>query len=307
MMPGMDGMEATRHIRSLDSDYARNIPVIALTANALPENEKLFLANGFNAYMTKPININALNSVLDQWVRDQEKEKLCGEQPEEDEQLNSGILSNCNIEGVDLAAGTAQFGGEENYLEIVKVFVSDTPKLLETVQNSLDGFRLMPLAAKTALDALKSYTITVHGIKGSCYGICATPVGDLARELEMAAKEHNFNRVMDLNNQFVQATEKLVEELKVLIPKKENAARPEKDAPDPLLLQKLLASARAYNINEIFDVLAELEHYQYAENDDLVRQLREAADNYEYTVIIQLLSLVPETGEDRGTFVGAAG
>jgi len=308
MMPVMDGMEATRRIRSMDSDYAKNIPVIALTANALPENEKLFLSNGFSAYMTKPINIHALNSVLDKWVRDQEKEKLFdGRLLEEDEPLQSGILSNCNIDGVDLAAGTAQFGGEENYLEIVKVFVSDTPKLLETVQNNLDGFRLMPLAAKTALDALKNYTITVHGIKGSCYGICATPVGDLARELEMAAKDHDFNRVMDLNNQFVQAAEKLVTELKGLIPKKEEVHRPEKNAPDPQLLQKLLNSARTYNINEIFDALAELEHYQYTENDNLVRQLREAADNYEYTVLIQLLSVVPETGESAGAFVGAAG
>jgi len=308
MMPVMDGMEATRRIRSLDSDYAKNIPVIALTANALPENEKLFLSNGFSAYMTKPINVHALNSVLDKWVRDEEKEKLYPqEQLEEEESVHSGILSNCNIDGVDLAAGTAQFGGEENYLEIVKVFVSDTPKLLETVQNNLDGFRLMPLAAKTALDALKNYTITVHGIKGSCYGICATPVGDLARELEMAAKDHDFNRVMDLNNQFVQATEKLVTELKGLIPRKKEVHRPEKEAPDPLLLQKLLGSARTYNINEILDALAELERYQYAENDDLVRQLRAAADNYEYTVLIQLLSVVPETREGAGAFEGAAG
>jgi len=304
----MDGMEATQRIRELDSDYARNIPIIALTANALPENEKLFLANGFTAFMTKPINVNVLNTVLYQWVRDEKKEKLfVGEQPEEKEPAQNDILSNCNIEGVDLAAGTAQFGGAENYLEIVKVFVIDTPKLLETVQNCLDGFRMVPLAAKTALDALKNYTITVHGIKGSCYGICATSLGDLAMELEMAAKSHDFGKVTELNNQFIHDTQRLVEELKSLLPQEEEKLREQKDAPDPALLQQLLRSTRAYNINEMFDVLDELENYKYNKNDDLVRQLREAADNYEYMDIIKLLSPDKDAMNGDETLMGAAG
>jgi len=300
MMPGMDGLEATQLIRELDSAYAKEIPIIALTANALPENEGLFLSKGFNAFMTKPINVNALNEALRRWVWDEAKEKLIvRSQIEEEEPEQRGLLTNCAVEGVDLAAGTAQFGGEENYLEIVKVFVSDTPKLLETVQSSLDGFRLVPLAAKTALDSLKSYTITVHGIKGSCYGICATPLGDLAKELEMAAKNHDFNKVMELNNEFIHATEKLVEELKALLPKKEEKPKLQKDNPDPLLLEKLLKSARSYNINEIFDVLDELEAYAYKENGEIVVQLRDAADNYEYTQIFKLLGPLEEILNDQ--------
>ncbi|MDR1307146.1 MAG: transporter substrate-binding domain-containing protein [Treponema sp.] len=290
MMPEMDGMEAVARIRGLGTEYAKNIPIIALTANALPENEEYFLQNGFNAFMVKPINVTVLNKVLIDWVQDKEKEKLYSGVPQkQEEKAETSRLSDYLIDGVDLGAGAAQFGGEENYLEIVKVFVQDTPKLLENIQNNLSGFRIMPAAAAAALDALKNYTIAVHGIKGSCYGICAVTVGDLAKELELAAKNQDMNKVVALNTRFTQAVEKLVNELKVLFPRTEvKSAR--KKAPDNGLLQKLLEAARAYDINRMFEALDELEQYSYEENEDLVKQLKEAADNYEYADVVGLLA-----------------
>jgi CheY-like chemotaxis protein len=308
MMPGMDGVEAVNRIRGLDTDYARTIPIIALTANALPENEELFLANGFNVYMTKPINTNVLNNVLYDWVRDAEKEKLfAGEVPEEEEQEQSGILSDYDIEGVDLTAGAAQFGGEKNYLEIVKVFVNNTPKLLEDIQKFLDGFRIMPKAAATALESLKNYTITAHGLKGSCYGICAKPLGDLAREMEMAAKSQDLGKVIELNNRFTQEMTKLVEQLKELFPKKDKKTKPEKDCPDMDVLRKLLRTAQSYNIDNMFSVMNELEQYSYKEKDDFIEQLRQAVDNYEYTEVIKLLWTYVSEAEENDISLGNTG
>ncbi|MDR2471427.1 MAG: transporter substrate-binding domain-containing protein [Treponema sp.] len=307
MMPGMDGMEAAERIRALGTEYAASVPIIALTANALPGNDELFLKHGFNAFMAKPIDINVLNKVLIEWVWDEEKEKRsaaatmegAGEESEEaGEQAEPGKLAAVTIDGVDLAAGAAQFGGEDSYLEIVKVFIHDTPRLLETVQNCLDSFRIMPAAAAQALEALKSYTITVHGIKGSCYGICAAPVGDMAKELELAAKAQDLGKVITLNNRFIQETEKLVEELKVLFPARQEKPRLEKTNPDPALLQKLLDGARAYDINEMLSVLDELEQYYYLENNDLVEQLREAAHDYEYASVIRLLTAFLESEDE---------
>jgi signal transduction histidine kinase/ActR/RegA family two-component response regulator len=65
MMPEMDGMEATRIIRTeIDSDYARHIPIVALTANATAGAAEMFLANGFDAFVSKPIDLKSLNEVL---------------------------------------------------------------------------------------------------------------------------------------------------------------------------------------------------------------------------------------------------
>jgi signal transduction histidine kinase/CheY-like chemotaxis protein len=70
MMPGMDGIEAARIIRNeIGTDYARNIPVIALTANALSGNEAMFLDKGFQAFLSKPIEIPKLDAILSRWIQ----------------------------------------------------------------------------------------------------------------------------------------------------------------------------------------------------------------------------------------------
>jgi signal transduction histidine kinase len=73
MMPVMDGMAATAAIRALDGEYAKNIPIIALTANAVAGSERMFLDNGFNAFLAKPFNMKGLDSVVQQWVKEKEK------------------------------------------------------------------------------------------------------------------------------------------------------------------------------------------------------------------------------------------
>jgi PAS domain S-box-containing protein len=70
MMPGMDGVEATKLIRSLGTEYAAKIPIIALTANAVAGNVQMFLDNGFNAFLSKPFNAVSLDAVVLQWVKD---------------------------------------------------------------------------------------------------------------------------------------------------------------------------------------------------------------------------------------------
>jgi CheY-like chemotaxis protein len=75
MMPGMDGVEAVKAIRALDTAYAQDIPIIALTANAIAESEKMFMENGFNAFLPKPFNVMTLDSVVQRWVRNKDKEE----------------------------------------------------------------------------------------------------------------------------------------------------------------------------------------------------------------------------------------
>ncbi|MDR0347435.1 MAG: response regulator [Coriobacteriales bacterium] len=68
MMPGMDGIEATQRIRALDSAYARSVPIVALTANALTGNEEMFLNNGFTGFISKPIDIELLDETVNRWI-----------------------------------------------------------------------------------------------------------------------------------------------------------------------------------------------------------------------------------------------
>ncbi|MDR1349777.1 MAG: transporter substrate-binding domain-containing protein [Zoogloeaceae bacterium] len=69
MMPGMDGIEATAAIRALpDEPCRRQVPVVALTANAVSGMKEMFLAHGFDDYLSKPIETDKLNAILKKWI-----------------------------------------------------------------------------------------------------------------------------------------------------------------------------------------------------------------------------------------------
>jgi DNA-binding response OmpR family regulator len=109
MMPGMDGIEATRAIRNkIGTEYAHAVPIIALTANALVGNREMFMSNGFNDFLSKPIDVMQLDTVLNQWIRHPdgtpggEGELNYGAQKQAD---GAGVLQGRRVNGVDLDVG----------------------------------------------------------------------------------------------------------------------------------------------------------------------------------------------------------
>jgi CheY-like chemotaxis protein len=73
LMPGMDGLEAVAAIRSTNGDYFKNLPVIALTANAIAGMKEMFLSKGFSDYLSKPIEIERLTAIMAEWIPEKEK------------------------------------------------------------------------------------------------------------------------------------------------------------------------------------------------------------------------------------------
>ena len=68
MMPGMDGVECFHHIREKSGFYFAQVPIIALTANAIAGSREMFLAEGFNDFVAKPIDTALLNEVLQKYI-----------------------------------------------------------------------------------------------------------------------------------------------------------------------------------------------------------------------------------------------
>lgn len=67
-MPVMDGITATKRIRELDRPDAKEIPIIALTANAFEEDVKQCLQAGMNTHLAKPVDIGQLKKILAQYM-----------------------------------------------------------------------------------------------------------------------------------------------------------------------------------------------------------------------------------------------
>ena len=181
MMPGMDGIECFRKIRNMPGEYFAKVPIIALTANAIAGSREMFLEEGFNEFVAKPIDNALLNQVLEDFIPDEKKifDSASGSSPVEAAGApNSPIRDPFDaMTGIDMDTALTYCGGNlEDYAELVRVYCDTADKNMEDIQSYFD-----------AAD-WKNYAILVHALKSSSKTIGAMELSDIAYIEEMAAK-----------------------------------------------------------------------------------------------------------------------
>jgi CheY-like chemotaxis protein len=283
MMPGMDGIEATIIIRGeIGTEYAKTVPIIALTANALAGNEEMFLASGFNGFLAKPIDIFKLDATLNQWVRDKQTEETLWKAEQEKsatEEVSSGcLLETAELEGMDFESGLKRYGNEEIYIKVLQSYVIHSPELLDKLRSF-------------TRETLPDYAVTVHGLKGASYGVCANETGKEAEELEHAAKTGDYEKVSSKNAAFIEKTEALLDGLRDLLESASDKGEEKRKAaaPDKELLEKMLDAAKRFKPAIMEEVMTELESCEYESGGELIPWLREQLDNLEYDAIREKL------------------
>jgi CheY-like chemotaxis protein/nitrogen-specific signal transduction histidine kinase len=305
MMPEMDGVEAVRIIRNeIGSAYARQVAIVALTANAVEGNREMFLSGGFNDFISKPIDIKRLDMVLNQQIRDKQNEATlreaeiqARERAEASGQDNSGKggteagaesrwLLEHPVEGLDFAAALQLYGGNgATLMSIFKSFIAHTPSLIEKMDSHLET-------------SLPDYTVEVHGLKGTCNVIGAPVTADLAKDLEAASREGKGDYVKARHGELRRQALELAEKLKVLVEEWEaslpGVEKERRSEPDREMLARLSAATGRFNSNETESVLGKLEQYQYEKGGDLIVWLREQAENFDYDVIHKRLEEFPD-------------
>jgi CheY-like chemotaxis protein len=263
MMPGMDGVEATDAIRAIGTEYAQKIPVIALTANAIQGTREMFYGHGFQAFISKPIDIIELDSVIRRWVRDETREEVpVAEGPSAFEARPEKI----EIAGVDTKRGLSLYGGGMKiYVSLLRSYADNTPGILD---------RLRGVSEET----LPEYLISVHGLKGTSAGIGVEEIRAAAQELETKARGGDLQGVMAKNGKFIAETEAVVENIKAWLKENDTSVKPVHKAPDRGLLAKLRESCDTYDMDGIDQAMAELEKADYEEGGELIAWLRKKID-----------------------------
>jgi len=278
MMPEMDGIEATQIIRQ-EPGYAKDIPIIALTANAIVGNKEMFLSKGFQAFIAKPIDLARLDVVLRQWVRDKEAEELLAHKTITTE-IRRGKEKRmiADIPGVDIGKGIAHFGySEKAYLNVLQSYAKNTRPLLDILKS-------------VSKENLSIYAMTIHGIKGSSFGIFANEVGNEAEVLEKAALSSDFVFVNAGNPGFLEKIIRLVTDIEDALSISGVKRKPTKDKPDDEMLKKLLDACVNFDIDEIDAAMSAIETYEYLNDDGLTAMLRKNLDQGKYRSIKQILS-----------------
>jgi signal transduction histidine kinase/CheY-like chemotaxis protein/HPt (histidine-containing phosphotransfer) domain-containing protein len=174
MMPGMDGLEATAAIRALGAgdEYYKNLPIIALTANAIAEQRELFLQRKMNDFIAKPIEVKQLNAVLEHWIP--HEKKIIAEIEEHEE---PGQTLDLRIPGIDTKMGLLGVNSSLNvYLDILDEFCRNVEDI--TIQ----------IRRAEKEDSTVLYANSMHALKGISRSIGALELGDFAEQMEKAAK-----------------------------------------------------------------------------------------------------------------------
>ncbi|MDR3321228.1 MAG: response regulator [Synergistaceae bacterium] len=165
MMPDMDGIEAANGMRALGV----RAPIVALTANAVSGMREMFLENGFDDFLSKPIEMAKLNELIEKWV------PLGARKPKINEKDEPGETFSMEIDGVDAARGMAMTGGDDaNYRSVLELYCRDAESRM--------GFLELAHAERD----LKNFTTQVHAVKSASASIGAAAISQEAASLEDA-------------------------------------------------------------------------------------------------------------------------
>ena len=280
MMPGMDGIETVKAIRALETEYARNLPIIALTANAISGAEKMFFENGFQDFLSKPIDIMRMDTVLKKWVRSQIAiESVDESELDEPDPSFEEFDVSIDIPGIDVQKGLSLYGDEmDTYLSILRSFAANTPVVLGRLR-------------ETVKETLPDGVISAHGLKGSCASICADQLRAMAAEMESSARKGDFDRFLTFLDSCLKDVEQLVNDINAWFDaydaRREN---PRRYAPDSETLAHLKRCCQSYDMSGIDEAMEELESFSYETDADLVAWLREKIDKMELDEVVERLS-----------------
>jgi len=193
-MPEMDGIEATQLIRKMGNDdpYYSDVPIIALTANAVSGMREMFLENGFNDYLSKPIDTIKMDAILEQWLpKDKLKDGVLESQIIFDKQAQP-LKAVIDIEGLDVKRGILQSGGTVPlFLRTLATFSEDAHERIKQIRECL------------ATGNIFLYTTYVHALKSALANIGATKLSEMAKMLEMIGKRKDLNFITVNTDHFI--------------------------------------------------------------------------------------------------------
>lgn len=211
MMPYMDGIQAMNKIRTLSPHYAMGAKgrIIVLTANAILGVREELLLEGFDEYLSKPIQFRDLEALLYKFIPKENmisKTEL-GSQSEKAEPVPSSSIERSTLEDllpqINISSGLAYCNDNlDFYVELLELLCADAPDQLATLQNLWKQ------------QEYQNYIVQIHSLKTQLLNIGYVLLADKAKALELAGKEERYPYIADNQEDFILEYESLTKQIK---------------------------------------------------------------------------------------------
>ncbi|MCR4604774.1 MAG: response regulator [Eubacterium sp.] len=235
MMPEMDGVEAMKNIRAMYKTSGVDVPIVALTANTVSTAKDMFMKEGFDGFVSKPIEIPELERVMKNVIPKNRitfermtridavkkeideikeeissaKEEMFGEaeaeisqEPVVAEKDEESIFDKLNAIGIDTKLGLKYSqNDEEFYLALLKEYADVPDKKIRELEKYLEE------------NDLQNYAVRTHAVKSTSKMIGIMDLSEMAKTLEFAAKEEDVEKIDAVHTVFIEEYSEMMRDI----------------------------------------------------------------------------------------------
>ncbi len=284
MMPEKDGIQTLHELDGISDNPNADTPKICITANAISGARERYIKEGFDDYMSKPIDPGKLEDIIVKYLPEDKviKGGVSESVAAEDEVKISELLK--DVEGIDAEVGLKNSGTESGYRSILNIFYKSIPGNYEEIKGLYDA------------QDYENYTIKVHALKSQARTVGAVGLGWLAENMEHAGKAKDTEYIIENHDILLKSYIKFEELLKPILEDESD----KKEAKDLIKAdeskikewkEKLMAAALDMDVDILDQVTEEID--DYALNDDdkaLFDKVKQKYDRFDYDGIVEVLS-----------------
>ncbi len=295
MMPEMDGIETFRRLKR-ECDINATTPVYILTANAIAGAKEQYLEEGFNGYLTKPVDAEKIEKAI---FENLPKELL--ETPPKGRKLHQQTDEGFNLDdypvigGIDWKYAWAHLSDEELIRETVLNFLFSVPKHIKELEDSSSALRGSTTAGDDGAKdtVLDTYRILVHSIKSEAATLGIIPLAGLANILEYAARDNDIPTIEQLEPTLEKLLAEYAAQLKEAFAKDEKESKKQVDDVDAIKakLEMIKVAMVDLDVDKADPIMEELLQYTYAQDvQEKMEELRAAVASLDGDLAESLVS-----------------
>ncbi|MBE5829335.1 MAG: EAL domain-containing protein [Butyrivibrio sp.] len=290
-MPNMDGIETLQAMKKDETSVNKDTPVIVLTANAISGARESFIREGFDDYLSKPIESDKLEEALIKYLPKNKVVITSALEEDQTKEIESRARDEIpdyllGLEKVDIHEGLKNCGSVDSYMSILKVYYDSADMTRNNIESAY------------ADKNIKDYTSYVHSLKSTSRTIGAKELSGLSEMLEKAGNEHDVNTIEEYHNELLNLYSIVIYSLSRLPEFDQGQSDDSDDGKEPIsksrmidAYQTIIEVSKSLDYDTLTFILDSIKNYKLKPQDkDIVKKIGDMAYKLQWDEISELAS-----------------